>query len=101
MLCNGSDGNATNAANGVVLVTTKRGQLNQDSRVDAKTYYGWQNWGRFPMPANAGAYVRAQAEADMNQYGETGWSPEELARFIASEHKYWGRVVKEADIKIQ
>jgi tripartite-type tricarboxylate transporter receptor subunit TctC len=28
-------------------------------------------------------------------------SPEELARFIASEDKVWGRVVKEAGIKAQ
>lgn len=67
------------AANGVVLVTTKRGQRNQDAQVNARTYYGWQNWGRFPMPADAGAYVRAQAEADMNQFGETNWTEEELA----------------------
>lgn len=69
------------AANGVILVTTKRGQRNQDARVDVRTYYGWQNWGRFPMASSAATYVRAQAEAEMNQFGETNWTPEEVARW--------------------
>ncbi|HEX6926767.1 MAG TPA: TonB-dependent receptor [Longimicrobiaceae bacterium] len=67
------------AANGVVLVTTKRGLRNQSSRVDVHTYYGWQNWGRFPKPADAGTWVRARAEAEINQFGETSWTPEEVA----------------------
>jgi len=79
------------AANGVVLVTTKKGGLNQENKVNVNTYYGWQSWTRFPQPANAADYVRARAEADMNQYGTTAWTPEEVAKWQAgTEPGYQG-----------
>ncbi len=57
------------AANGVVLVTTKRGNLNEKPTVTVSSYYGWQNWTRFPKTSNAYDYTRTWSEADINTYG--------------------------------
>ncbi|UOR06691.1 TonB-dependent receptor [Hymenobacter aerilatus] len=54
------------AANGVVLVTTKRGTKGKPT-VNISGYYGLQNFTRFPHPANAYQHVRALAEAGQNQ----------------------------------
>ena len=69
------------AANGVVVVTTKSGQVGQEPSVNINTYYGVQNVTRFPQPADAATFVRAQAEAAVNQYGETSWTREELEKW--------------------
>jgi TonB-linked SusC/RagA family outer membrane protein len=71
------------ASNGVVLVTTKRGRRGSENRVEFKSYYGWQNWARFPELADAATFVRAQIEADMNVFGRTNWTPEQLAKWQA------------------
>jgi TonB-linked SusC/RagA family outer membrane protein len=79
------------AANGVVLVTTKKGGLNQENKVNVNTYYGWQSWTRFPEPASAADYVRARAEADMNQYGTSAWTAAEVEKWRAgTEPGYQG-----------
>lgn len=44
------------AANGVVLVTTKRGQKGKPS-IGFNYYHGWQSWTRFPEMSNAAEYV--------------------------------------------
>ena len=40
------------AANGVIVVTTKKGKKNTKSTVRLNTYYGWQHVSRFPEPAD-------------------------------------------------
>lgn len=67
------------ASNGVVLVTTKSGKKNQKTQINIHTYYGWQSLTRFPQPASAADYVRASAEADINQNGTSNWTREEVA----------------------
>lgn len=67
------------ASNGVILVTTKTGRLNEKNKFRVHSYYGWQSWTRFPQPASAADFVRAHAEADVNQRGSTNITPEELA----------------------
>jgi len=57
------------AANGVVLVTTKRGKLNEKPVVTVNTYYGIQNWTTFPKLSNAYDYTRAWTEAELNTKG--------------------------------
>lgn len=57
------------AANGVVLVKTKRGELNEKPTVSLNAYYGWQNWTRYPEFSNAYDYQRANAEALVNTKG--------------------------------
>lgn len=71
------------AANGVVLVTTKRGRSNQKTSINVAAYYGLQNFTRFPSPANAGDYVRGLAESNQNLKQNTVWTPELLSKWAA------------------
>lgn len=75
------------AANGVVLVTTKSGKFGEKSKINVNTYYGWQNWTRFPHPSSAATFVNARAQADVDQTmaatgtGHTDWTKEEIAKW--------------------
>lgn len=73
------------AANGVVLITTKKGKSDDKVTVNLNGYYGWQNLTRFPELANAGQYVHGQVEAAQNAGIDpnTIYSPEELAKWEA------------------
>lgn len=46
------------AANGVVVVNTKKGIRNTKNTVTLNTYYGWQSLYDFPRPATAATYVK-------------------------------------------
>src|SRR5690606_23927070 len=76
------------ASNGVVLVTTKKGGLNRENRININAYHGWQSLFRFPTPASAADYVRANAEADMNEFGESTWTREEVEKWQRGEPGY-------------
>lgn len=78
------------ASNGVVLVTTKRGGLNRENRINVNAYHGWQSLFRFPTPASAADYVRANAEADMNEFGESTWTREEVEKWQRGDPGYEG-----------
>ncbi|WP_346237698.1 TonB-dependent receptor [Niabella insulamsoli] len=78
------------ASNGVVLVTTKNGSINKENKVSLNVYHGFQSLTRFPKPASAADYVRAQAEADINQNGSSVWTPEEVALWQAGGPGYEG-----------
>jgi TonB-linked SusC/RagA family outer membrane protein len=54
------------AANGVVLVTTKKGKKNETPSINVSGYYGLQNFTRYPRPANAGQYIRGLLESEQN-----------------------------------
>ncbi len=54
------------AANGVVLVSTKKGKAGEKTKININTYQGWQNWTRFARAANASTFVFAKASADVN-----------------------------------
>lgn len=70
------------AANGVVVVTTKRGKKNTKNVVNINAYYGGQNWSRFPETVNDSyTYMTKRAEADLNEFGNTSVTPEELAKY--------------------
>lgn len=45
------------AANGVVVVTTKKGRRNTKNTVTINARYGWQSASAFPKPADAATYV--------------------------------------------
>lgn len=47
------------AANGVVVVTTKKGAKNQKLTVNLNGYYGWQLPSNYPKPASAQDYLAA------------------------------------------
>ncbi|HET8735936.1 MAG TPA: TonB-dependent receptor [Pricia sp.] len=78
------------AANGVVVVTTKRGKKNTKNVVNVNAYYGGQNWSRFPDVVNDSyLYMSKKAEADLNEFGETQVTPEELEKYrIGTEPGY-------------
>ncbi|MBD1260559.1 TonB-dependent receptor [Maribacter polysiphoniae] len=70
------------AANGVVVVTTKRGRKNSKNVVDINAYYGGQNWSRFPNTVNDSyEYMSRKAEAELNEFGETQITQEELDKY--------------------
>lgn len=77
------------AANGVVLVTTKKGRKNERPAINISGYYGLQNFTRYPRPANAGQYVRALLESEQNLGRDPSllYSPEELAKWEAGREK--------------
>ena len=67
------------AANGVVIVTTKRGQRGQKPTLNVNAYYGLQNWSRFPETVNAAEWMTGKVDAEMNALDpETQHTPEEL-----------------------
>ncbi len=73
------------AANGVVLVTTKKGNKKEKARVNVNGYYGWQNLTRFPELASAAEYTRGLVEAAQNEGRDPNevFTPEELAKWQA------------------
>jgi TonB-linked SusC/RagA family outer membrane protein len=71
------------AANGVVVVTTKRGRAGKPS-VNVDAYYGMQNWVRFPSVTTSSLdYFTYKAEAEVNGNGTTSITPAELERYKA------------------
>ena len=55
------------AANGVVLVTTKRGRRESDNTISLDAYYGVQNWSRLPETVNSYEWQLGKLEADGNK----------------------------------
>lgn len=69
------------AANGVVVVTTKRGKTGKNT-VNIDAYTGWQNWSRFPNVVNDSyQWQLGRAEAQVNQSGSTSLTPAELEKY--------------------
>ncbi|MFD2967546.1 SusC/RagA family TonB-linked outer membrane protein [Sphingobacterium bambusae] len=52
------------AANGVVVVTTKKGSRGDQNQFSINSYYGWQNMFRFPEPASASTYIKSYIQSD-------------------------------------
>ncbi|WP_262249304.1 SusC/RagA family TonB-linked outer membrane protein [Parapedobacter soli] len=73
------------ASNGVVLITTKKGRQNESTSINVTSYYGLQNFTRFPKPANAGQYIRGLLESAQNFGNDPSllYSPEQLAKWEA------------------
>lgn len=77
------------ASNGVVLVTTKKGRKNEKPSINLSGYYGFQNFTRYPRPANAGQYVRALVESEQNLGRDPSllYTPAELSKWEAGTEK--------------
>lgn len=71
------------AANGVVIVTTKKGKTGTKSTVNINSYYGVQNWSRFPKGVTAYDWMLGKADAEMNMFGSTNITAEELEKYKA------------------
>lgn len=80
------------AANGVVIVSTKKGRAGQRSTINLGGYTGWQNWSRFPYTTNAYEWMVGRADAEMTFYGNTGITQEELDKWKeGTEYGYWNQ----------
>lgn len=55
------------AANGVIVVTTKKGKKGSKNVVSINTNYGWQQLSKFPKPADAATYVESYIQSDAIQ----------------------------------
>lgn len=72
------------AANGVIVVTTKRGKLGTKNTVNVDAYTGYQNWSRFPdVLTNSYDYMKYRAEGEINRYGSTTITQQELDKYKA------------------
>jgi TonB-linked SusC/RagA family outer membrane protein len=73
------------AANGVIVVTTKRGATGKNN-VNVDAYAGWQSWFRFPeVLNNAYDYMYYRADAEINRFGNTNITKDELDKFKQGE----------------
>jgi len=54
------------AANGVILVTTKKGRTGGKTAININGYQGYQNFTRFPKPPDAATYLRGLAYSNQN-----------------------------------
>jgi len=69
------------AANGVVVVTTKKGATGRNN-INIDAYAGWQDWTRFPkVLTNSYDYMSYLAEAQVNSYGSTSITQAELDKY--------------------
>ena len=76
------------AANGVVLVTTKSGRRSEKSQINANFYYGVQNFMRYPEVANASEFYEGRMQADLNTYGSTARTMDELNLWRQGQGRY-------------
>ena len=78
------------AANGVVVVNTKKGKRNSKNTVSINTYYGWQSPSSFPKPADATTYITKYIQSETVQ-GKTGsgytYSREDLEKWKQGTQK--------------
>lgn len=70
------------AANGVVVVTTKHGKVNDKPSIQVNGYYGWQNNSRMAKPADIGTYMRAYTAAQTVQGADLTYSREDYAKWM-------------------
>ncbi len=75
------------AANGVILVTTKRGKLASRNTITVAAYTGWQNWSRFPKTTNAYQWQEGKVESDVNQGRTPSVTLQDLAKYKAGTEK--------------
>ncbi|MFD3003844.1 SusC/RagA family TonB-linked outer membrane protein [Pontibacter toksunensis] len=75
------------AANGVILVTTKKGRAGQKPRISVNTYYGLQDFTRYPRPANAYQHQRGLVENAQNLGRPAPITPEELEKWRVGTEK--------------
>ncbi|MDR0698271.1 MAG: TonB-dependent receptor [Tannerella sp.] len=76
------------AANGVVVITTKKGKPNSKNTVTLHTYYGMQSMSSWPEPADATTYVTKYIQSETVQ-GKTDYtySREDLAKWTQGTEK--------------
>ena len=76
------------AANGVIVVTTKKGSRKSKNTIAVSGYYGWQNLYDFPRPADAATYIRNYIQSETVQ-GVTNYryTKEDYAKWLQGTEK--------------
>ena len=70
------------AANGVILITTKRGKKSESMNIELNSYYGWQKATYLPdMVTNSVDYMMARNEAAFNEGHSVVYSDEVIDAF--------------------
>ncbi|MBK5196132.1 MAG: SusC/RagA family TonB-linked outer membrane protein, partial [Proteiniphilum sp.] len=72
------------AANGVIVVTTKKGARNSKNTVTVNSYYGWQSLYDFPKPATAETYIKNYIQSQTVQ-GATNY------RYTKEDYEKWSQ----------
>lgn len=76
------------AANGVVVVTTKKGKLGARNTINIDAYTGIQNWTRFPdVLTSSYDFMKYRAEGEINRYGSTTITDQELEKYKAGTER--------------
>lgn len=76
------------AANGVVVVTTKKGKRGDQNQFSINSYYGWQSMFRFPRPASASTYIKSYIQSDaILGTPEPRYTMEDLAKWEEGTEK--------------
>lgn len=76
------------AANGVVVVTTKKGARGDKNEFNINSYYGWQSMFRFPRPASAATYVKSYIQSDaILGIPNPQYTPDDLAKWEQGTEK--------------
>jgi len=70
------------AANGVILITTKRG-AETGINISYDNHIGWQNRNFFPEPADKESWLRLENEAQVNAGGSPTFSEEYIQNVVA------------------
>jgi len=69
------------AANGVILVTTKRGALDTRAKIDVSSMVGIQTPTNLPKPANSWEYAELRNEALLNSGLPAQFTPDQIQAF--------------------
>jgi TonB-linked SusC/RagA family outer membrane protein len=77
------------AANGVILVTTKKGRAGGKTQINVNGYRGYQNFTRLPKPPDASTYLRGLAWSNQNLGlpNPVTLTPAEIAKWDAGTEK--------------
>ncbi len=76
------------AANGVIVVTTKRGSLNTKNTVSLTSNFGLQNLSTFPRPADAVTYIENYIQSETVQgINNYRYSADDLAKWRTGTEK--------------
>jgi TonB-dependent starch-binding outer membrane protein SusC len=72
------------AANGVILVTTRRGSTSENGKIDVtlNSYFGWQNFNKTEHMMNASQFIDFKNLANTNAGGDVFYTPEQKNQIL-------------------
>lgn len=77
------------AANGVIVVKTKTGARDTKNRVNLNASYGWQDFFKFPKPADTQTYTWAKYQSDVIKGTQTNDAREDYEKWQNGTNKGW------------